>query len=118
MIVTEETKSCSARIYDALVEREDLIEDLTNRWLEDDDQDAFEELDNLPLEITSQKVIKILLSTGGPADWVEVWCDDSQIFEMYYHFSDWFDHAERKISETSALWHWCEAIIDENKGYL
>lgn len=118
MIVTEEKRSCSARIYDELVERETLIEELSDRWLEDNDEDAYDELNNLALGIESKKVIKIELSTGGPADWVEVWCDDSQILEMYYHFSDWFDHAERKISETSSLWTWCESVIDNNIGYI
>jgi len=116
MIVTEEKASCAARIYDELAERETQIEELSERWLKKDDEDALDELNSLPLDINSKKVITILLSTGGPADWVEVWCDDSEILEMYYHFSDWFDHAKRKISETSPLYNWCESLLEQ--GYL
>lgn len=114
IIVTEDKKSCAARIYDAMQSREETIDELWTKAFEDCDDEASEELWNLALDITSKKVIRIDLSTGGPADWIEVWCDDYGISEMVYHFSDWFDHAERKISDSSMLWTWAESLIDNN----
>jgi hypothetical protein len=31
---------------------------------------------------------------------------------MEYHYADWFDHAERKISENSYLWDFAAQIVE------
>lgn len=78
-------------------------------------QEALEELNNLALEITTYKVVKILMSTGGPADWIEVKVDDDgDIIGMSYHYADWFDHAETSIENNSYLWDYAEQIVNGN----
>lgn len=77
--------------------------------------EALEELNNLALEITTYKVVKILMSTGGPADWVEVKVDDDgDIIGMSYHYADWFDHAEISMETNSYLWDYAEQIVNGN----
>jgi predicted secreted protein len=58
---------------------------------------ARESIYEFPLSVSRQVVHRIDLSTGGPADWLEVFMesgDDSTIDRIVYHFADWFDHAE------------------------
>lgn len=57
----------------------------------------------MPLAITTQTVHRIDLSTGGPADWLEVFtepaphgCED--VARIVYHFADWFDHASVELT--------------------
>ena len=66
--------------------------------------------------IESFKVIKITLSGGGPADWIEVKTDNTgYILGMEYHYADWYDHAERKISENSYLWDFAAQIAETER---
>jgi len=38
--------------------------------------------------------MKILISTGGPADWLEILLDEeNEPRRIEYHFAPWFDHA-------------------------
>lgn len=110
----DEKKSCAARIYDEMQSREETIQELWVKSFDDFDDEAQDELWNLFLDISTKKVVRIDLSTGGPADWIEVWYEGDEISEMVYHFADWFDHAERKISYGSMLWTWAESLIDNN----
>lgn len=60
-------------------------------------ESARERMDEMPLSVSRQVVHRIDLSTGGPADWLEVFMDsgdESTIARIVYHFADWFDHAE------------------------
>lgn len=79
----------------------------------DKSEEAREELDNLALEVSVYKVIKVLLSTGGPADWIEIKVNnDDEILGMTYHYQDWFDHAQIKVTEDSFLWDYAMEIIE------
>lgn len=66
------------------------------------------------LEITTTRTFKILLSTGGPADWLAVECsgdtaqsepepesggDRYEVERITYHFQDWGDHAEERLTD-------------------
>jgi hypothetical protein len=31
---------------------------------------------------------------------------------MTYHYADWFDHAQRKVSENSYLWDFAMQLVD------
>lgn len=66
-------------------------------------------LDAYPLGVSRKAVFRVELSTGGPADWLEVICGNTvadpygargglEVEEIVYHFADWFDHAERELS--------------------
>lgn len=64
---------------------DDALEDLETRRYEE------------PISYDKYTVHKIMFSWGGPADWFEVWETDEGITRIVYHFSDWFDHAEREL---------------------
>ena len=67
----------------------------------------------MPLSVDRRAVYDIHLSTGGPADWFRVWLNDGEIQYIEYHFSDWFDHAERNLtgSEFETAKTWIEQVI-------
>lgn len=110
--------SCEARIHDELVSREEYIESLFNAIGNqepfDGYDDAIDALYEFPLGITKYQVVRIDLSTGGPGDWIEAKIDDrsGEIDSVTYHFSDWFDHAYRKVNEHSPIWQYVEQVVD------
>jgi hypothetical protein len=70
---------------------------------------AIERADEYPLGISAYRVFRIELSTGRPADWLEVVCSGDtpryegpsgepyEVERIVYHFADWFDHAEDEL---------------------
>lgn len=61
---------------------------------------ARERIDEYPLGISVRRIVRVELSTGGPADYIEADIDsDGEIDprSLTYHFADWFDHAEREV---------------------
>lgn len=66
---------------------------------------ARETLQGYPLAVSSRVVFHIDLSTGGPGDWLEVFCDverhehwtEYTAERITYHYADWFDHASREL---------------------
>ena len=110
MSIKSKDKTCAERIEDELQSRAEHFEELFNSVEDTEKSDeAYDELNNIALEISVYKTVKILMSTGGPADWIEVKLDeDNDISGMTYHFADWFDHASTKISKDSYLWDYAE----------
>lgn len=94
-------KTCSERLPSHLSNRLSRLSELFIQVETPDEEisdQAHDEIANLPLSIEKMEVIKILLSTGGPADWFEFHVDREasygrQITRIEYHFQDWFDHA-------------------------
>jgi hypothetical protein len=90
------------------------LEELYDKMNQTDDMElndeALEEYINLPLSIDTFKTIKVLFSTGGPADWIEIRVDeeDGEVLDVEYHFQDWFDHAQVKVQKNSYLWQYAE----------
>jgi len=76
------------------------------------DEDARERIDQLALGASTYRVLRVELSTGGPADYITAKLDGNRVESAQYHFADWFDHAERTISEDSPLWRYVEEIAD------
>ena len=110
--MTGRQQSCAQRIRQELTGREEsfaaLWRQLDNPDAADDEADAVREELN-PLSIEVRPVVTVLLSWGGPSDWLEIELesdDGRDIRRAVYHFADWFDHAERDVSEdaTPALW--------------
>lgn len=83
---------------------------------EDEQQDAaIDRLREYPLAVSVRTVFRVDLSTGGPGDWFEVSCtggeerygggygiegrEPLEVESITYHFNDWFDHAERQLSD-------------------
>lgn len=71
-----------------------------------------------PLSVERKILIRVDLSTGGPADWFEVVIDPSdpnefdRVERITYHFADWFDHAETTLvgPEFDAAREYLEAL--------
>jgi hypothetical protein len=100
------------RLYDA----GEIDSTLTNTDEELQEQ-AQERIWEMPLAVTKQTMFRIDLSTGGPADYLEVTCDTDEpaIQTIRYHFADWFDHAERTLEgdEFKAAAEFAENLIPE-----
>ena len=111
-------KTCEQVIDSHMEDRNVYLENLNdiigdNESSSEDVENALRELNEFPAGIESFKVIKIILSGGGPADWIEVKVDnDGYVRNMFYHWQDWGDHAQRKISENSYLWDFAIQIVD------
>tara|TARA_R110000787_G_scaffold110744_1_gene219425 strand:+ start:639 stop:1052 length:414 start_codon:yes stop_codon:yes gene_type:complete len=61
-------------------------------------ESAQERAQEYPAGVSKQTVYKVEISGGGPASWLEVWINDADITAIVYHFSDWYDHAERNLT--------------------
>ena len=113
-----ENKNCEQLIDSQMQDRNEYLEGL-NDIIGDNESDtekveeALIEMSEFPAGIETFKVMKIILSGGGPADWVEVKIDyDGHVMGMTYHYADWFDHAQRKVSENSYLWDFAMQLVD------
>lgn len=73
-----------------------------------DSDGAQERLDELPLGVSVSRLLRVELSTGGPADYVTAELDGGDVVRATYHFADWFDHAERSLEPDSPLWRMAE----------
>lgn len=80
---------------------------------ETDPEQALERLDELPLSIEVIRSVRILLGTGGPADWLMAELDDEgDIRTLTYHFADWFDNASVPVERDSPLWRFAERYTE------
>jgi len=75
----------------------DRLQDIENVLKADDVIGAFDEL---ILALSKTVIYKLELSYGGPQDYFEFEYDpvSKQLIEVRYHYLDWFDHAERRIT--------------------
>lgn len=72
-------------------------------------------LDELALGFVVNRLVKIELSTGGPADFIEVFLDDDcQIIKAVYHYQDWFDGAQLNVPDDSHMMDYIEHFIYTN----
>ena len=115
----EERKTCKDLIAERLADREEYLDGLLIAVESDVHYDGYDDpmeaAYEYPLGISFKKLIRIQLSTGGPADWIEVVTDESNDpYEMTYHYADWYDHAEVKIYEDSPFWKYYEQFIEES----
>lgn len=116
--MSNEERSCEQVIDSHMEDRNVYLENLNDIICDNDSEpedveNALRELSEFPAGIESFKVIKIILSGGGPADWIEAKLDDDgYVRSMTYHWQDWGDHAQRKIKENSYLWEFAIQIVD------
>lgn len=72
------------------------------------DEDLTEDsLYEFGLGLSRKVVLRFEMSTGGPADWLEIVCDEDPKYSVpgirlvvdrvVYHYADWFDHAEETV---------------------
>ena len=111
-----EKKTCQDLIQSKYEECASYMETVIDAIANDEEiegEDANTVFWDLPLEITSSRVIKILFSTGGPADWINVFVDsDNYIQYIEYHYQDWFDHASMKVSKNSYIYEYAQRVVD------
>lgn len=115
--------TCEERIAVEMASREALIGQMFRIYdgEEEDDEELELTEDSLfefGLGRQSYRVTNIVMSTGGPGDWLEVWqaegdavVDDGEVVRVTYHFNDWFDHAERVVEEGTAMWRYAEWAV-------
>jgi hypothetical protein len=112
-------KKCSEVIKDRLESRQQLLSELYHALEQDEkyeDQDALDYLYDFALGISKHTIVRIDLSTGGPADWLEVIVlsdyKSHTIDEVQYHVSDWFDHASLVVEQDSPLYRYAEETVE------
>jgi hypothetical protein len=104
--MTEKQETCAERLPRHLASRLDDFEKMIARDDPDELTEAEEEdinapgpLSEYPLGASVRFAVRVELSTGGPADYLEAIVDgDGGIERITYHFADWFDHAEQSLS--------------------
>ena len=102
--------TCEERIEEEKEYQLHRIDQLINRMGSVNDKvadRAQEEAAEWPLSIEVIKTVRVDLSTGGPGDWFEIKTRDGELYAGSYRFQDWFDHAERALSddEISLVWN-------------
>lgn len=73
-------------------------------------ESAVERVAEYPLGVSAYTTFRVEISTGGPAEWLEVVCSGDtpnyepagegehyEVDRIVFHFADWFDHAERQL---------------------
>jgi hypothetical protein len=110
MTTTKELR-CSDRIGAELKDRADYIKDLMDKG-RGGDEDALNEVTNLPLCIETKQETTITLSYGGPADYLHITHDNGEVLRVVYRFSDWFDTATEELDESSPLWDYASDLIE------
>lgn len=101
MSTMEREQSCEQRLPDHLSGRLADFADMGRRAEAAYNAERYDEADEItteqwqyPLDVEILTTVKILLSTGGPADWFECRVDDDRdIVSIDYVFQDWFDGA-------------------------
>lgn len=111
-------KTCREIISSKLKSREKDYEDLIQEEgnaLEEGDYDKAGMRYGFAAGISKYAVLKIEISGGGPADWLEAYVDiessEPEMFRLEYHYSDWFDHAQLLLSEDSPLFSLAEELV-------
>lgn len=102
--------SCAERIGAGLKDRAEYIKGLMDRQ----DDEAYQELAELPLGIETKQETTITLGYGGPADCLHITHDKGEVLRVVYRFSDWFDTAIEELDESSPLWDYAEYIVENN----
>jgi len=115
-----EKKTCRELIEEKLLDREEYMDSLFKAIDADEPfngyEDASDDLYDFALGYNVRTIVDIQLSTGGPADWLEVHVDNGGKFPviegMKYHYSDWFDHAVVTVDVDSPFYRYVETIIE------
>lgn len=114
-------ESCEARIAAELATREETARKLlaaqAGDYDEDEDEYNEESIYEFGLGISRRVEIRFDMSTGGPGDWLMILVDPEgwMVEGVTYHFSDWFDHAERRVDPDSKLWELAEWVAESER---
>jgi hypothetical protein len=121
--------TAAERIADAMAGRAETIRTLQDEAAAFDedgypvtDEEKVDRLYEMPLSVEVIRHVKILLGTGGPADWLDAELDeDGEISTLAYHFADWGTHSSVYVEKGSPLWRFVEsftanAIVDATEA--
>lgn len=76
-------------------------------------EQAYDRLNELPLSVEVEHVVRIVLSTGGPHDEIRAYVRGGEMFRAEYAFQDWYEGATLPVLEVdSALWRYAEEIVE------
>jgi len=104
--------TCEERIGDYLKRFEESAGELVEDYNSGDDE-RFQNWNEYPLSVETRKITKVLMSWGGPSDFLKIEHEGTEIYSVEYHFQDWFDGAMREITdEESNIWKYAQTIID------
>jgi len=120
--------NCAERIADQLASEERNLGDIY-KVLDGDSEpageasetqtidEAYSELYDYALGIDTIKQTTITLSWGGPASYLEILHRGTEITQVIYRFSDWFDTATQEITDTdSSLYRYAQEMINIQEG--
>ena len=110
-VIADDPFNASPEMFEAAGVESD-VED--GEWDEQMMEDAREALWELPLSVETTRTIRVLLSTGGPADGLNVELDrDGNVSRVVYWFADWFDYAETVVTdEDSGLYRYAVELAE------
>lgn len=117
-MTTDRNASCAERIEAEAKDRAQQLADLFAIYdgdgpPESDFDEADEELWNLALDVQPVTTLRVTISTGGPADGLEIVLDtDGDVSQVHYWFQDWFDGAKTDVYSDSPLWRYAEWIAE------
>ena len=115
--------NCSDRIADQLAGEEENLKEIYRVIDSQGDvveyEEAQESLYNYALGMNTIKETTITLSWGGPASYLEILHDGTEITRLTYRFSDWFDTATEIITdEESNLYRYAQEMINIQEGAI
>jgi hypothetical protein len=92
--------TCEHRIDHQLEDRIVELRSLMER-VNEDDEEAYEEMNTMVLGSFVRKIVTLTLSWGGPADYLDFHLDPhGNLLRVVYRFEDWYDGASRTLSGT------------------
>jgi hypothetical protein len=122
-------KTCAERIADNLAGEEANLREIYDRLdgkVQDEEEsetqttdNAYQDLYEYALGISTIKETTITLSWGGPASYLEILHDGAEITQLTYRFSDWFDTATEIITDQdSNLYRYAQEMINIQEGAI
>lgn len=109
--MTTKEKTCAERIDDQLARFEESAGELVEDY-NSGDEERFENWNEYPLSVETRQITTILMSWGGPSDFLKVEHEGTEIYSVEYHFQDWFDGAKRQVEEGSNVWEYAQTVIN------
>jgi len=104
-------QTCAERIKDEYLSQEAWFGELYAK-ADEGDELAQEEIYEQAYGVSRYTIIKLELSGGGPASWLEAKLDaDRELLSVEYVFADWFDSARWQVEETSATWRYVAEMV-------
>ena len=99
-------RTCEERIAGEMKERELQFKEM----MENPNHDDY--FDDPALGIDHRKLTRVILSTGGPADRIEIEHSFGEVDAVWYVFQDWYDGARREVLSDSPLWAYAVNLIE------